>query len=313
MPNYPQLPVKHTKLTKEQKPRLNQLIETFATVGDVMNFYPNHQNPSAFDETHEFYDADIAKTIQDFRDSLPKRYIDPIADFGLSQEDVPILMVILNSDKLYHHRKVNYQSAVQHAALALSVLQAPVAIPSLINLYFKTQDDYEDLPREFYAKIIASFGKTALEPLFEVRELINQHKFDVDINECLVEITQQDETTTATVKAYLASELQNFANQDEYYTTTLVGYMADFGMTEQLPLIRQAFEQEAIDPTYMGDMEDIEIAFGVRTERETPKPNYQEKNSAILEKIALMQQLLGKEKEFEQNSLVKSIQQSANL
>lgn len=314
MSKQPQLPLAETvkkKLTAEQKVRLNQLIEAFAQKGDVLNFYPSHINTKPIDTTHEDYDEKIGKMLQEFRDALPKEIIDPITEFGLTPDDIPALAVIVNSDKLYHHRQEKYNFAVLHASLALSALQDPTAIAVLINQLYKAEMYDDDDITEFYPSLITNFGESAIEPLLQANQLCKAGTAKSIIIQCLTEIASEHPSVMAVVKGYLIEQLKNYAQQDDMYNGMLVGYMANLAMIDQLPLIAEAYAQRKIDPTYMGDMEDIEIEFGVRTERDTPRPKYRPNDPKLaesLDKLAMLYEHLGNDDEFAQKPLVESIQ-----
>lgn len=316
MSKQPQLPLAENikkKLTAEQKVRLNQLIEAFASKGNVLNFYPHHINPKPIDTSHENYDEKIGKMVQDFRDSLPKEIIDPVKEFGLTPDDIPMLAVIINSDKLYHHRQEAYGFAVLHAALALSALKEPTTIPLLINQLYKASTFDDDFITELFPILISRFGQSATQPLIQANELCKNNLTKSIIIQTLQEAATYDPTGLATVKAYLAEQLQNYAKQDEFYNSAILSSMVDFKMAEQLPLIAEAYQHKKIDPTYMGDMEDIQIAFSVRNERDTPRPKYRPHDDKLAERQETMAFLLEQlnqeqQKDFQPNPLVKNIQ-----
>lgn len=301
------------KLTAEQKVRLNQLIEAFASKGNVLNFYPQHINPKPIDTSREDYDEKLGKILQDFRDSLPKEIIDPVTEFGLTADDIPMLAVIINSDKLYHHRQAAYSFTVLHAALALSELNDPTTIHLLINQLYKASAFDDDFIMELFPVLIGRFGQSAIEPLIQANELCKNDLIKTIIIQALQEIAIHDPMGLDTVKAYLAEQLQHYAKQDEFYNSAILSSMADLKMAEHLPLIAEAYQHKKIDPTYMGDMEDIEIAFGVRSERDTPRPKYRPHDDKLAERQETMDFLLeqlSQEQQtgFQPNPLVKNMQ-----
>ena len=63
----------------------------------------------------------------------------------------------------------------------------------------------------------------------------------------------------------------------------------------------------------MGDMEDIEIEFGVRTKRDTPRPKYRPNDEKLADRQTMLYSLLEQlgqddEKDFQPKPLVKGIQ-----
>jgi len=50
---------------------------------------------------------------------------------------------------------------------------------------------------------------------------------------------------------------------------------------EALPVIQKALEANAVDLSIAGDLEDVEIAMGLRQERSTPRPDYNPEHSEL--------------------------------
>lgn len=70
-------------------------------------------------------------------------------------------------------------------------------------------------------------------------------------------------------------ELLQQADQEK---RTLAGIvicvLIDLKATEAIDTIREAFNRNYVDISISGDLEDVEIALGLRAKRDTPKPNY---------------------------------------
>lgn len=50
--------------------------------------------------------------------------------------------------------------------------------------------------------------------------------------------------------------------------------LIDLKATETIETIRDAFNRNCVDISILGDLEDVEIALGLRSKRNTPKPDY---------------------------------------
>jgi hypothetical protein len=74
--------------------------------------------------------------------------------------------------------------------------------------------------------------------------------------------------------AILAEGLAAYAENDPSFNALVSTMLLDLGADEALPVIKQAYDADATDVAVMGDFEDVEIAFGVRTARDTPRPRY---------------------------------------
>ena len=53
-----------------------------------------------------------------------------------------------------------------------------------------------------------------------------------------------------------------------------ISYLVDLNALEMLDHIREAFIQGDVDISVAGELEEVEIALGVRERRSTPPPNY---------------------------------------
>ena len=62
-----------------------------------------------------------------------------------------------------------------------------------------------------------------------------------------------------------------FAGQDAGLNGSLVSSLVALGAVEAAPLIEQAFAAGQVDEMVMGDWEDVQIAFGLKAEREAPR------------------------------------------
>ena len=68
--------------------------------------------------------------------------------------------------------------------------------------------------------------------------------------------------------------LAQFDGQDEGFNGFLISDLVDLRATEALPVIEQAFAAGTVDEMIRGDWEDVQIEFGLKAEREMPRPNY---------------------------------------
>jgi uncharacterized protein YecA (UPF0149 family) len=63
-------------------------------------------------------------------------------------------------------------------------------------------------------------------------------------------------------------------NNDIETNSFAVCALIDIESKESIDIIRQAFLQNRVEIRIPGDIEDVEIALGLREKRDTPKPNY---------------------------------------
>ena len=173
-----------------------------------------------------------------------------------------------------------------HAVYALYPLieSKQEAIPSLLEQIKCLFEDVEDCEEEdflwIYIKpVILKFGHKAWEPLVAIFNhvdisLSSKVTF-VDAMTSLVEQwSEQSPDYRDQLIQLLCKAMDDTSADDPEDNAGLLGSLCDLKATEAIESIRAAFERNAIDLTYMGDVEDVEIDLGLRTERATPERDY---------------------------------------
>ena len=79
----------------------------------------------------------------------------------------------------------------------------------------------------------------------------------------------------------------------------VIAYLIELEAVDSIGAIRKAFYNGNVDLTVAGDIEDVEILLGLRTERETPHPNYF--NPEIEKLSAAFDSIKGKKKKIGRN------------
>ena len=87
----------------------------------------------------------------------------------------------------------------------------------------------------------------------------------------LQKIAARDFQARTTCISILIEQLSKSATQDPSLNGFLASALVDLKATEALPVIRRAYADEHIDESIIGDWEDVEIEFGLREERDTPR------------------------------------------
>lgn len=205
----------------------------------------------------------------------PYDWPDYVKELGLSLDDIPHLIRMLHDPAVQHTGPDNSSMwADLHAWRAIGQLGAADGIPDLIRcLDYEDEHAISDWVMEEIPRVLAKIGKATIEPL----------------SEYLNNKTKGVWSLTAAVESlsYIAAQHPEFRNlcivaidrRLEYYETNdvllngfLVAELVDMNAVGSLDLIRKAFQTNAVDIDVAGDFEDVEIAFGVRKVRSTPKP-----------------------------------------
>jgi hypothetical protein len=157
-----------------------------------------------------------------------------------------------------------------HAWRALSQLRATEAVRPLVQLVRDYPDN--DWVTQDLNQVFARMGPDALPPLKKI--LANPSRSDDEretVAEAIGRLGQRHPEARAACKDVARDRLGDFARQSEGLNAFLVAAMIDLRATEDIELIRRAYRAGAVDTMLCGDVEDVEIQLGLRTERDTPR------------------------------------------
>lgn len=160
-----------------------------------------------------------------------------------------------------------------HAWRILGQLQAIQAITPLVSHFEQFEPDdwaFEDLPI-----VLAMIGEPAMP---ELVEYFNNKKYAEDARamamNALAEMVKITPALRDTVLKHFCDYMLNPDLSAMEFNGLLVSVLLDLEAAEHIALIRQLFAKDCVALHIIGDIEDVEIEFGLRTERDTPRPNY---------------------------------------
>ena len=190
---------------------------------------------------------------------------------GFKREHIPDLIRMATDQTLIVEAEEPEFWAPIHAWRALAQLDAKEAIDPLVknfNLFEAADSDWlsDDLPRVF-----VKLGPDCV-PALAMYLIDTRHETSgrISTGETLKDIAEEYPETRDQVKGILVSALELFEDNDEELNGFLLADLLDLKAVEAMPVIRRAFEADAIDITIAGDLEDAEIELGLREERVTP-------------------------------------------
>ncbi|MGH2594159.1 MAG: hypothetical protein ACRDGG_11670 [Anaerolineae bacterium] len=96
----------------------------------------------------------------------------------------------------------------------------------------------------------------------------------VAASDCLQHIGAQHPEARAECVAAITRQLERFAENDPTLNGDLVASLLDLNAVESAPVMERAFAASRIDLSVAGDWEDVQVEFGLKPARETPRPNY---------------------------------------
>jgi hypothetical protein len=195
---------------------------------------------------------------------------------GLSLLDVPALIRMATDQQLHDGPQKNpVVWAPVHAWRALAQLRAEEAIAPLVKLFARADDDIDEWVSNDLPQALAQFGAVALGPLTAyLAEGRNGDWSRIAAAEAIGRVGENHPATRADCIARLNAQLEHFASQSETLNAFLMSPLWDLSAVEAMPVIERAFASGRVDESVQGDVEDVQIQFGLKTKREhPPKPN----------------------------------------
>lgn len=195
---------------------------------------------------------------------------------GFTDEHIPELIRLMQDEFDDYDKndasKVRWAAPI-HAWRTLAQLKAEAAIPVFLSLLYEIDEKDNDLACEEFPELLAMIGPAAIPDL--QRYLHNeQHGLyaRVAAGHALEKIGVAYPETRLSCIECLEKTLIFYRNNDEDLNGFLVSYLVDLQAVDSLPLIRKVFAEDCVDLQIQGDIEDVEIRLGVRSERATPRP-----------------------------------------
>ena len=195
---------------------------------------------------------------------------------GLSRDDAPAL-IRMATDYQLHDGPGNSPIvwAPIHAWRALAELRAPEAIAPLIELFPRVDDSMDDWVGEDVPRVLAEFGAATLAPLTAyLADATHGEWSRVIAAKSIGFVGKAHPDTRNECVIRLSHQLAFYPEQSETLNAFLILPLLDLRAVEAMPLIERAFAFGRVDETVFGDVEDVQIEFGLKTKREHPlKPN----------------------------------------
>lgn len=160
-----------------------------------------------------------------------------------------------------------------HAMWALARMNGPGTIERLLPAFARFQHENEAC--DLVVDAFAMLGPPAVPALrdFLIGSTADEdHMARLSAMDALDTITGDAPEHRAEWVDALCAVLRD--GQDTIINGAAVATLCDLKAVEALPTIRAAFAADMVEISMAGDLEDVEIDLGVRTERDTPRPVY---------------------------------------
>jgi hypothetical protein len=201
-------------------------------------------------------------------------WLNYVSDLELTAEHVPEL-IRLACDAALHTAESEDPAvwAPTHAWRALGQLRAVEAVAPLLGLLReRADDDWVDIELPYV------FGLIGPDAIPHVADFLADQSVTTEplitAIKCLVEIAERNPPSRNGCIDILAHRLKCGAENDPTVNGFLISALIDLEAVETIGVIRQAFDQQVVDLSIAGDVEDVEMEFGLRRQRSTPRPVY---------------------------------------
>lgn len=195
------------------------------------------------------------------------------AVYGFGAADAPTLVELVEDNSFVESEKDEDVWVPLHAWRALRGLM-PAGLAELLGVLAVVSED--DWALEEMPDVLAAAGEAGIEPL--AAYLLDDDNGEMDriiVVEALSNIGKRQPALKARVVATLTHALGNLGDDNHGVCGFIVNELIKHHAVEAMDAIRDVYAREAIDWGICGDVEDIEVAMGLRTERATPRPHYQ--------------------------------------
>ncbi|HIO92706.1 MAG TPA: DUF1186 domain-containing protein [Leucothrix mucor] len=213
--------------------------------------------------------------------------------YGFTEADVPELLSVVMDTALYEDpaREGKCIWVHLHAWRTLGQLKSVDAIEPLISMFNYYMEVDDEWALDDFSEVMAMIGGSAIEPLSSYLSDFSSHEYArVIASDALGKIVKkQSNCRDKVIAAYREYMLASDCSSNTL-NGLLVSRLTDMKAVELIDDIRQMFQNDCVELSVLGDLEDVEIELGLRTERETTRPY-----CGILpeEQVKKMRELLG--------------------
>ena len=196
-------------------------------------------------------------------------------ELGFSEAHVPELIRMM-ADRDLNNAKVDSLEvwAPLHAWRTLGQLRAVEAAKPMVRLFEKFRGDNwlaTELPEAF-----SLIGPASIPAITEFMGDVSVEEYSrIAAPACLEQIARDHPDHRDECVSGLERQLALYEANGPALNAFLILSLLDLQATETIDTIRKAFLADCVDLTVQGDVEDVEIAMGLRMTRDTPPPKVQ--------------------------------------
>lgn len=208
-----------------------------------------------------------------------KEWPNYVRSLNLSEEHIPELIRMATDEELNLAGIDNKEVwSPVHAWRALGQLKAVDALEPLLGLLNNRDDDWitNDFPT-----LCTLIGVEAIPFLKEFLADSSNHFYArSDAAQSLVAISEQYPETREINIAAIAEELEKFRDNNPIFNGFLILNLVELQAIETINIIERAFKANQVDISIMGDWEEVQVRFGLKTRAEVPSRRF-DKNQIL--------------------------------
>lgn len=206
--------------------------------------------------------------------SQDRKWLDYLG-LGLTEADLPVLANLM-LDACFDEADDRSQEVwvPLHCWRALGQLRTAAALDSI--LAFRDMQPDDDWLSEDLIQIALLIGPEALPALAAYLADESKDEYNLsDVAECIGRLGTDNPDIKAECVHHLSHRLERFKHNTPFVNAVLVLELAKLRARDSMDLIRRAFEADAVDISIGGDLEDAEIEMELRSQRSTPRPQFE--------------------------------------
>jgi SEC-C motif/Protein of unknown function (DUF1186) len=189
---------------------------------------------------------------------------------GLDQSHVPDLIRILDDPTVYGSEFNDTAMAPIHAWRILAELKATEAVPTLISMLHRIDDEDDDWIGEEFPDVFSKIGPVSLEPLESYARNTRHGEFArICTFRAISRIGDDHPTQRAKCVEILTDMLQAHEINDLSINAFLISALSDLNAMESFDVVRAAYEKDRVELSVQGDVDLAEYYFKTRPEDRT--------------------------------------------
>jgi PBS lyase HEAT-like repeat-containing protein len=194
-------------------------------------------------------------------------------ELGLGPEHTPDLIRMAVDEELNRAESDGLEMwAPVHAWRALGQLHAEAAIEPLISLFRTIDEEDNQWADEELPIVFGLIGPAAMPALTAyLDDPANGLYARIAAVSSLRRIAEVHPETRAECVAILTHRLEEGAAADPTLNGFLLASLLDLKAVESLPVMERAFAANWVNESIAGDWEDVQIEFGLKEQRDTPR------------------------------------------